>query len=284
MFRKTVWALAACMCLAASAAAQAPGDILDVFTVKVKLDKGAQFDAAVKKIVAGNRQNKGTNWVALAQVYGPGQVIRFVSIRANFAAIEKDNETFMAAMSKTYGESVTEQIFRDADSCMESSQTELRRRRWDLSANVPADPAAVNKLIGESRWLQTVTVRVRPGHGPHFEEQLRAIKAAQEKAEPKVTALVSQAVFGQNGAVYYISTPRKSLGEMDTAAPLPQLLGAEGYEKFLKTVSESVLTVEFTISRFAPEFSNPPQEVAAAAPDFWNPKPAARKPAAKKPE
>ncbi len=80
MFRKTLWALAAFMCLAASAAAQAPGDILDVFTVKVKLDKGAQFNAAVKKIVAGNRQNKGTNWVALAQEYGPGQVIRFVSL------------------------------------------------------------------------------------------------------------------------------------------------------------------------------------------------------------
>src|SRR2546426_10855986 len=115
MFRKTVWALAACLCLAASAAAQAPGDLLDVFTVKVKLDKGAQFDAAVKKIVPGNRQKKGTNWVALAQVSGPGQVIRFVSIRANFAAIEKDNETFMAAMRTTAGESVPKQIFREAE-------------------------------------------------------------------------------------------------------------------------------------------------------------------------
>src|SRR5260370_29308981 len=181
MFRKTVWALAACLCLAASAAAQAPGDLLDVFTVKVKLDKGAQFDAAVKKIVAGNRQNKGTNWVATAQVYGSGQVIRFVSIRANFAAIEKDNETFMGAMVKTYGQSVAEQIFRDADSCMESSQTELRRRRWDLSANVPADPAAVNKLIGEPPWLQTVMVRVLPGHAQHFEGHMSASKPASDK-------------------------------------------------------------------------------------------------------
>jgi hypothetical protein len=284
MFRKTVWALAACVCLAVPAAAQAPNDLLDVFTVRVKQDKGAQFDAAAKKIVAANRQNNGTNWVAAVQVYGSGQVVRFVSIRANFAAIEKDNETFMGAMIKTYGQSVAEQIFRDADSYMESSQTEVRRRRWDLSANVPSDPGAVNKLIGESRWVQTVMVRVRPGHGPHFEEQLRAIKAAQEKAEAKVTTLVSQAAFGQNGTVYYISTPRKSLAEIDSAVPLPQLLGAGGYEQFLKTTSEAVLTTEFTISRYAPEFSNPPQGVAAAAPEFWNPKPAAKKPAAKKPE
>jgi len=284
MLRKTAWALAACVCLAAPAAAQAPNDLLDVFTVKVKSDRRAEFDASVKKIVAANRQNKGTNWVALAQVYGPGQVIRFVSVRANFATIEKDHETFMAAMNKAYGQSVAEQIFRDADSCMESSQREVRRRRWELSANVPADPAALNKLIGESRWVQTVMVRVRPGHGPRFEEQLRAIKEAQEKAEAKVTVLVSQAAFGQSGAVYYIGTPRKSLAEIDSAIPLPRLLGAEAYEKFVKAVSESVLTTEFTISRFAPEFSNPAEGIAAAAPDFWHPKPAAKKPAAKKPK
>lgn len=284
MFRRALWVLAACVCLAVPAAAQMQGDLLDVFTVKVKPDKGAQFDAAAKKIVAANRQNKGTNWVALAQVYGSGTVIRFVSTRPNYAAIEKDNELFMAAMTKAYGQSVAEQIFRDADSCMESSQSEVRRRRWDLSSNVPADPAGLSKLIGESRWMQTVMVRVRPGHGPHFEEQVRAIKAAQEKAAAKVTTLVAQAVAGQTGTVYYISTPRKSLGDIDAATPLPELLGQEGYEKFLKAVSESVLNTESTISRFAPEFSNPPDEIAAAAPDFWHPKPAAKKAAAKKPE
>ena len=285
MCRKALWVLAACVWLAVPAAAQMPGDLLDVFTVKVKPEKGAQFEAAAKKIVAGNRQSKGSNWLALAQVYGSGTVIRFVSIRPNFAAIEKDNEAFMAAMNKTYGQSVAEQIFRDADSCMESSQSEVRRRRWDLSSNVPANPADLSKLIGESRWLQTVMVRVRPGHALHFEEQLRAIKAAQEKAPAKVTSLVSQAIFGQTGTVYYISTPRKSLGDIDSAVPLPQLLGDDAYDKFLKAVSESVLNTEFTISRFAPEFSNPPDEIAAAAPDFWHPKPmAAKKPAAKKPE
>jgi hypothetical protein len=37
------------------------------------------------------------------------------------------------------------------------------------------------------------------------------------------------------------------------------------------------------IMRFSPELSNPPQEILAAAPDFWNPKPvvAAAKPKSK---
>jgi hypothetical protein len=47
-----------------------------------------------------------------------------------------------------------------------------------------------------------------------------------------------------------------------------------------------VLNTESTISRFRPDLSNPSDEVAAAAPDFWRPKPppaskAAREEAAK---
>ena len=272
MFRRTLWVLAACTLFAVSAAAQLPNDLLDVFTVQVKPDKTAQFEAVAKKIVAANRQNKGTDWVAVEQVYGQGHTIRFISTRANFATIETDNEIFMGAMNKTYGKAVAEQIFRDGDSCMESARSEIRRRRWDLSSNPPADAAALAKLIGESRWVQTTMVRVRPGRGPDFEEQLKVVKAAQEKAASKVTTLVSQAVSGQTGTVYYITTLRKSLSEVDSATPLPQLLGEEAYEKFRKAIAEIALTTESYIGRFWPELSNPAEQIVAAAPDFWRPK------------
>ncbi len=85
---------------------------------------------------------------------------------------------------------------------------------------------------------------------------------------------MSQAIAGQTGSVYYISTLRKSLSEIDSAPPLPQLLGEEAYEKFLKASSESVLNTEATISRFRPELSNAAEEIVAAAPGFWRPKPA----------
>lgn len=277
MLRRLLLVLAVCGLLAVPAAAQMQNDLLDVFTVQVKPEKGAQFEAVAKKIVAANRQNNGSNWVAVATEYGPGQTIRFISTRANFAAIEKDEEAFMGAMSKAYGKTVAEQIFREADSYMEKSQSEIRRRRWDLSSNAPPDSAALSKLIGASRLVQTIMVRVRPGHGPQFEEEVRAVKAALEKAPTKVTSLVSQAVAGQTGAVYYISTFQKSLGGFDGGTPLPQLLGEEAYEKHLKVVSESVLNSEVTISRFRPELSNPAEEIVAAAPDFWRPKPALAK-------
>jgi len=162
-----------------------------------------------------------------------------------------------------------------------SSQSEIRRRRWELSANVPADAAAMARMVGEARWVQTTIVHARPGQGPKVEEQLRAIKAANEKAAAKVTVLVSQAVAGQTGTVYYVTTLRKSLGEMDSATPMSRLLGDEGYATFLKATSEAVSNTESTLSRLRPDWSNPAEPIAAAAPDFWRPKPVAASSGAK---
>jgi len=273
MLRRALWVPAVCALFAAPAAAQLQNDLLDVFTVQVKPDKMAQFDAAGKKIVAANRQNKGSDWVALAQEYGQGYTVRFISTRPTFAAIEEASQAFMAAMGKAYGKAATEQIFRDIDSSLVSSQSEIRRRRWELSSNVPADPAALARMIGEARWVQTTAVQARPGQGPKVEEQLRAVKAANDKAAAKVTVLVSQAAFGQSGTVYYVTTLRKSLGDIDGATPLAKLLGEDGYAAFLKASSEAVLTTEPTISRLRPEWSNPAEPIVAAAPDFWRPKP-----------
>jgi quinol monooxygenase YgiN len=273
MLRGALWVPAACVLFAAPAAAQLQNDVLDVFTVQVKPDKMAQFETAVKKMVAANRQNKGSDWLAIAQEYGEGYTIRFISTRPSFAAIQDANQLFMGAISKAYGQAGTEQIFRAADSCLEKARSEVRRRRWELSANVPADAAAMARMVGEARWVQTTMIQARPGQGLKVEEQLRAIKAAGEKAPAKVTTLVSQAVIGQTGTVYYVTTLRKSLGELDGSPPLAQLLGEEAYAAFQKAVSDSVLTTESTLSRFRPELSNPGEPIVAAAPDFWRPKP-----------
>jgi quinol monooxygenase YgiN len=275
MLRRAPWVPVAWTLLAAPAAAQLQNDLLDVFTVQVKPEKMAQFEAVAKKIAAANRQNKGSDWIAVAQEYGQGHTIRFISPRANYAAIEEANVGFMAAMTKAYGQAGTEQTFRDGDASMESARSEVRRRRWELSSNLPADAAAMAKMIGEARWLQTTMVRLRPGMGPKLEEQLRIIKAATEKSTTKVTTLVSQALIGQTGSVYYVSTLRRSFAEIDGTPPLAQLLGEEAYGTFLKSLSETAVTTETTLSRFRPDLSNPSEQIVAASPDFWRPKPVA---------
>jgi hypothetical protein len=163
-------------------------------------------------------------------------------------------------------------MLQDFGQCLESSRSEIRHRRWDLSSNAPSDPAALSKLIAGSRWLRTTAVHVRPGQNNHFEAILKDLKAARDKASPPQTMLVSQAVAGQEGTVYYVTNLQTSLAGFDAVPSVQQLLGNEGYDKFLKASAEAVETAETSINRFIPEISNAPDEVASNAPDFWRPK------------
>ena len=107
----------------------------------------------------------------------------------------------------------------------------------------------------------------------------RTLKEARDR-DGGAPTLVSQSVVGQQGTVFYITQLRPSLAAFDEIKPLPQVLGEDGFQRYLKASAETVLYSETNISRFVPELSNPPEGVVSAAPDFWRPKP----PAAAKPK
>src|SRR6202163_2873513 len=275
MRRKVIGSVIAFVLLGALAvgqAQQAQENYLDVFTVQVKPDKRADFDAISKKIAASNRQNKGDTWIAMETAYGPGDRVSFTSMRNSYGEVESAMGAFMGALQKSYGKAATDKIFQDMGQCTVSSRSEIRRRRWELSSNAPSDPAGLAHLLGESRWLRTTVVRVRPGEIAKFEELLKDMKAAREKATPPLTVLVSQAVAGQEGTVFYVTTLQSSLAGFDAIPPIQQTLGDEGYAKFLKTNAEAVSGTETAIYRFLPQLSNAPEQVASIAPDFWRPK------------
>jgi hypothetical protein len=158
-----------------------------------------------------------------------------------------------------------------------SSRTEFRRRRWDLSSNAPADAAAMAKMLGDSRYLRTTAVHVKPGQVAAFENLLKDLKTAREKTSPPQTTLVSQAVAGQEGTVFYVTVLQSSLAGFDKLPTTQQTLGDEGYAKFLKINADVVENTETVINRFLPELSNAPEEVAAIAPEYWAPKMAVAK-------
>jgi hypothetical protein len=275
MHRKVAWSVIAVVLLGAlvvAQAQQAQESYLDVFTVQVKPEKRSDFDAISKKIAAANRQNNGDTWLAMETYYGPANRVAFVSTRNSYGDVETAMGTFMGAMQKTFGKAATDKIFQDFNQCILSSRSEIRRRRWDLSSNAPSDPASYAKLIAESRWLRTNAVHVKPGQAATFEALLKDVKAAREKATPPLTVLVSQAVAGQEGTVYYVTTLQSSLAGFDAIPPIQQTLGEEGYAKFLKASAEAVSNTETVINHFLPDLSNAPEQIAAVAPDFWRPK------------
>jgi hypothetical protein len=275
MKRKAMLASVVVVLLAAWAAGQmqpAQEDYLDVFIAQVKPEKRAEFDAIAKKIALANRHNNGDTWLTMETVYGTENRVTFVSTRHNYGEIEKAQGTFMDAMQKTYGKAATDKLFQDLSQCIVSERQEIRRRRWDLSSNAPSDPAAFASMIAQARWLRTISIHVRPGQVANFEALVKEVKAGFDKTSPPVTVLVSQAVAGQEGTVFYVTTLQSSLGGFDSIPALPQMLGEEGYARFLKTNAETISNTETVINHFLPELSNAPAPVAAAAPDFWIPK------------
>lgn len=272
MQRKAIWASLAVLTLVAVVAAQAQQaqeDYLDVYSVQVKPDKRADFDAIAKKMVAANREN-GDLWITQETVYGPGDRVIFISTRHSYGEAEKGAAAFDQAVQKAYGKGA-DKLFQDYSQCVVSQRSELRRRRWDLTANPPSDPAAYAKMIAGARWLRTTAVHIRPGHVAEFEALLKEVKAAREKASPE-TVLVSQAVAGQEGNVFYITMLESSMAGFDGQPSMQKILGNEGYEKYVKTNAEAVSGTETSINRFLPELSNTPKEIVAMAPDYWAPK------------
>jgi len=267
------WGVAMLLCVAAYA--QMPDQYLDVSIVRVKPDKRAEFDAVSKKMAEANRKNNGDTWVAMETVYGENNVVTFVSTRASYADAEKGEDAFLGALSKAYGQAGGEKLSQEYNNTIVSSRGEIRRRRWDLSSNVPSDAAAAAKIVGESRWLRTVRVRVRPGHASDYEGFLKSLKAAEENSSEKAVLLVSQVVAGQEGIVFYVTRLAKSLGGFDGGSTMKDLLGDEGYQNYLKVSAEAVQGSETVINHFLPELSNAPAAYAAASPDFWTSKPKA---------
>ena len=273
--------------LGAPLAAQMPDGYLDVFVAKVKMGKRAEFDAINKKMVEINRKNKGDAWLAYGLVYGETNTVYFTSMRSGFGGIDEGIKAFEGAATKGLGAAGMRKLFADFDATVDSTRGEVRRRRWDLSASAPADLAAYSKLIGQSRFVRTAIVRVRPGRILDYEAVLKNNKSAQERVNPGVPSLVSQSLAGQPTGTFYITTLLTSLGELDRIKPLPEVLGSS-YASYQKSVAEMVLGTEVIIGRFLPELSNPPEEVVAVDAKYWRPAPpppapnssAAAKPAA----
>ena len=283
MFKRAIWVFAVVVCLAAPVAVHAQGDYLDVYIVKVKPEKIADFLVLARKWVDANRRFNGDRWLATETLFGEGGVFVFTSLRQDYADIDKNSETGMLAANKAFGKEATLKLLHDWENCLVWSRTELRRRRPDLSRKAPTDMDSYAKLIGESRVLRTTAVHVRPGHIADFEALMKEAKEAGEKAANTQPVLVSQVVEGSKGTTFYVTALRDSLGGFDKNPTLREILGEDRFKKYLQISAETVEGSESALYRFSAELSNPTEEIVKVAADFWHPK-AAMASAAPKPK
>lgn len=245
---------------------------LDILVVKVKPERRADFDAICRHIAEANRNNQGDHWLTVTAEYGDQNTVRFVSTRANYAAIDQASSAFLDALQKEFGAEGTAKLFHEFDKTSAGSRGELVSRRWDLSVNVPQDDAAMMKLTGGARWVRTTAVHVRPTHAEDYAAQIRIIKAAAERGGLKMPVFVTQSAVGQQGIIFYATVLSPDLATFDQMPTLAAILGEAGYHKYLQAIDGIVLDTETTLWRVSPEMSAMPEAVTSVAPDFWKPK------------
>ena len=274
-WKKALWAsgLVLCFLFAPAALFAQSAGYLDVYIAKLKPEKSAEAEAIAKKITDANRRNNGDRVVVEQPLYGDPYTLVFVTQRESYADVDKGNDAFMSSINKAFGKEGSQKLFSDWSSCLVSARTQLRVRRPDLSSKMPSDPQAFAQLVGESRVLRTFIFRARPGHSAEFESMIKEINARADKMSNTQPVLVSQVIDGDNDGAYYITFLRKSLAGFDKEVMLSDILGKEGMEKLEKVMAEAEQHSESVLYRFRPDLSWPPDAVAQASADYWNPKP-----------
>lgn len=261
-----------CFGFALAPLAAAQGQYLDDYVIRIKPEKRVDFDSVSRKIAEANHKAKGDTFIGFERIYGPDYTAMFVAQRENFAAIEDAMKAFTSAINEAYGVGGMKKMMADATPTVQSALARLRVRRPDLSSNAPQDVTAYNQMLGNARFLRTTEYHVKTGRGPDFEKLSMQVKEAYEKNNQSAPILVSQAVAGVSGTIYYVSMLAPNMATFDSSPSVRKLLGDEEYMELSKGIAECLESSETSFYRMVPEWSNPAKEVADVAPDFWHPK------------
>ncbi|MBS1821390.1 MAG: hypothetical protein JST61_05375 [Acidobacteria bacterium] len=151
--------------------------------------------------------------------------------------------------------------------------------RDDLSLRAPVD-------IPHMRFFEISQFVVRPGHVKDFEDLAKMYIATYEKISPEAHWAVFESMYGaNNGGVFLVMTPMKSLSETDRglteSRQFVAALGEDGMKKLTELTAASIASSQTNVFRINPRMSYPFESWVQANPSFWKPKPAAaKKPAA----
>lgn len=140
--------------------------------------------------------------------------------------------------------------------------------REDLSGG-----PAVN--IAQMRYFEIAVYAVKPGHGPEWEALVKGYKSAYEKALPDAHWAVFESMYGtDNGGVFLIFTPMKSLSEVDKAMgdakKLVAAIGEAGMKKLEDLEASCVESHRSNLFMFNPKMSYPLDAWVKSDPDFWS--------------
>lgn len=276
MFRKTI-GFCAGLCLsiggvcgfAAARAQETSAKVTPppkVLQIDVENLKPGKFGSAHQKtesafVKASQSDKSAAHYLAMQSLSGPPRALFFFSYDS-FAAYEKQRNTNIN--SPIAGQ--IDAAYEADGELLNSMATNIYTLRDDLS-HTPS------VAIATMRYMQISLIHVRPGHQAEWEEYLKMLSSNLDKMGTGRPIAVYQSAYGwENGGVWLLITPMKSLDEVDKAdanvAKFRETMGEDNTKHYRELVASAVESSQRNLFAFDPEMSSVP-DTWLAADSFW---------------
>jgi len=135
-------------------------------------------------------------------------------------------------------------------------------------------PMSVTNLA-PMRYLDISIYHVRPGHAAEWNEAIKMVKAAYEKAVPSAHWGVYEEVYGGEGGTFVFLTALKTLAEIDSAfledKQFEAAMGEDGMKRLEALASTAIESSQHQLFEFNAHMSYVDEAWIKADPDFWKP-------------
>jgi hypothetical protein len=217
-----------------------------------------------------------TRYIEADSMSGQPRSLFFVGYDS-FDAWEKDNKA--TEKNATLSAALDRASIADGE-VLSSSDGGVFTYREDYSLRA-------NVNIAQYRYFEISRYVVKPGHEKEWDDLVKMYIDGYTKASQNALWATYSSMYGQdNGGVYVVITPLKSLAEVDTEVAdgkkFEAALGANGMKRLGELTAACLQSSATNLFTFNPKLSYPADEWVKSDPGFWKPKPAAAP--AKKPD
>jgi hypothetical protein len=213
-------------------------------------------------IQAAEKAKSNQHYVALQALSGPPRSL-FLFSYGSFAALEKERQEETANTSLSAD---IDQAYAADGELLSSMARNIFILRDDL---MPESGVAIATM----RYMQITRVTVRPGHQGEWEEYLKMLRSNLDKAEPGRHIALYQSAYGwENGGIWLLITPMKSMSEVDaadaSAAKFREAMG-DNMKHYRELAAAAVESSQRNLYAFDPAMSYVSDEMMSADPTFW---------------
>ncbi len=237
--------------------------VIDIEWLKPGKSGSAHQKTESAFVQAAEKAKSTQHYMALQALSGPPRSLFFFSYDS-FAALEKQRQEEKANASLSAD---IDQAYAADGELLSSMARNIFTLRDDL---MPESGVAIATM----RYMQITRVTVRPGHQADWEEYLKMLWSNLDKTEPGRHVALYQSAYGwENGGIWLLITPMKSLEEVDeadaSAAKFRETMGDTNMKHYRELAAAAVESSQRNLYAFDPEISYVPDEWVSADPTFW---------------